>query len=39
MRLLEQHYEPYLEIPENEKLFLDIIIKNVRQKQGDGLKM
>ena len=30
------HYAPYLEIPENEKLFLDIIIRNVSKKQGSG---
>ncbi len=30
-----QHYEPYFTIPENEKLFFDILIKNVKQKIND----
>jgi len=30
------HYESYLKIPENEKLFFDIIIKNASKKLGKG---
>src|SRR5690606_36121995 len=29
-------YEHYLKIPENEKLFFDILIKNVKQKSEQG---
>ncbi|WP_372756427.1 M14 metallopeptidase family protein [Mariniflexile sp.] len=30
------NYKPYLEIPENEKCFFDIIIKNTKIKEGDN---
>lgn len=31
---LEANYEAYFKIPENEKLFFDIIIRNAKTKQG-----
>lgn len=33
------HHESYLKIPENEKLFFDIIIKNVSKTHGEGENM